>query len=239
MVPYYCTLCLFRCGKESDMLKHGQHFRPHQIQKEEMINRGQYQEDRAYIKRSPLPYRSVIGLDLEKMTRIESLTRTGPRAANGYTPTFGPTSVVQQAEVVEVVEVVETEHQVEVVEAVHPAEVVEEVQEPEGTPLPSPVSRIFTREKELEEEQQPDEFVFDQTNTTSTTTQPAEEWNMNPTSNSGLKSKSSSSSSSSSACSHKVLLEKLTEQSTSLTNTKAFPMSSHYVQGRHFDVSAQ
>ncbi|CAC5403619.1 unnamed protein product [Mytilus coruscus] len=149
-----------------------------------------------------------------------------------------PTPVIQQAGVVEnqvpqakvvedQVEVVEDQvHQVDVVEEVHQVEVVEdqvhqfdvvevhqvevvEEQEPEGTPLLSPVRRIVAREKELEEEQQPDEFVFDQTNTTSTT-HPAEEWNMVPTSNSDLKSKSLSSSSSSSACSHKVLQEKLT-----------------------------
>ncbi|VDI12329.1 Hypothetical predicted protein, partial [Mytilus galloprovincialis] len=48
--------------------------------------------------------------------------------------------------------------------------------------------KIIARERELEEleeEQrpQPDEFVFDQTNTISTNTHPAEEWNMVPTSN--------------------------------------------------------
>lgn len=157
------------------MLKHGQYFRPHQIQKSEMISRSQYQADRAHIKRNPLPYRSVIGLDLEKMTSVDSLMRIRPRTANGYTPTFGPTPVVQQAEVVEAVyqvEVVEEVCQVEVVEAVQQAEVVkavqkaevveavqhaeveeavqqaevvEEVQEPVDTPLSSPVRRFIAR----------------------------------------------------------------------------------------------
>ncbi|CAG2199373.1 unnamed protein product [Mytilus edulis] len=150
VVPYYCTLCLFRCDKESDMLKHGQHFRPHQIQKEEMITRGQYQGDRAYIERSPLPYRTVIGPE-------------------DILPTFGPTPVVQPAEAVyqvevaeevcqvEVVEevcqveVVEEVCQVEAVEVVQQAEVVEEIHEPVGTPLSSPVRKIKARGRELEE----------------------------------------------------------------------------------------
>lgn len=55
-------------------------------------------------------------------------------------------------------------------------------QEPEVTPFSSPLSRIIEREKELEKEQQPIEFVFDQNNTTSTT-HPSEEWNMVPTCN--------------------------------------------------------
>ncbi|CAG2240805.1 unnamed protein product [Mytilus edulis] len=97
-----------------------------------------------------------------------------PRAANGYTPTFGPTPVVQPAEAVYQVEVVEEVCQVEVVEerqqaeavqVVQQAEVVEEVHEPVGTPLSSPVRKIIARERELEElegeqQPQPDEFVL-------------------------------------------------------------------------------
>ncbi|VDI11968.1 Hypothetical predicted protein [Mytilus galloprovincialis] len=91
-----------------------------------MINRVQYQGDRAYIKRSHLQYRSVIGFDLV-MTGGESLIRTRPRAANGYTPTLGPTPVVQSAEAVYQVEVLEEVCQVEGVEVVLQAEVVEAV----------------------------------------------------------------------------------------------------------------
>ncbi|CAC5423250.1 unnamed protein product [Mytilus coruscus] len=37
VVPYHWTLCLVRYGKESDIIKHGQHFRPHQLQNLEKV----------------------------------------------------------------------------------------------------------------------------------------------------------------------------------------------------------
>ncbi|CAC5408304.1 unnamed protein product [Mytilus coruscus] len=140
--------------------------------------------------------------DLEKMSRLESLYRTRPRTTNLYMPTFGPTPSLEKVVVEEQVE--------EVIVCQDTAEPDSEPQQESVVmPFALPVRRIIEQEQALEEEsgeQQPDEFVFEQQ---TTTTHPSEEWNMVPTPAAKTTS-SSSSSSSSTACSHKILLNKLT-----------------------------
>ena len=67
-VPYYCSLCLFRCQQWNDLIKHVCHFRPHQIQRGQVMARDRWTGE-AYRKINKPPVQLMEGRLRKTFTR--------------------------------------------------------------------------------------------------------------------------------------------------------------------------
>jgi uncharacterized protein (DUF2235 family) len=93
-VPYYYSLCLFRCQEWNDLIKHVRHFRPHQIQRGQVIVRGRWTGEEAYRKINKPPVQLMEGTDFGKLPREEVLNRQVQKQ-KACIPTFGPVPLVE------------------------------------------------------------------------------------------------------------------------------------------------
>ena len=92
-VPYYCNICLFRCQQWNDLIKHVGHFRPHQIQRGQVITSGRWRGE-TYRKINKPPIQLMKGTDFGKLSREEDLKRQVQKQ-KAYIPNFGPVLLVE------------------------------------------------------------------------------------------------------------------------------------------------
>jgi len=131
-VPYHCSLCTFRCQTWDDLVRHEHHFKPHQIQKQQLKESGRWQGDAVHRVASKTPV-SIQTMDIARMSREESQQWESNHARRPtYTPTFRPL----QTEITTVTEIVEIH--------VPPKEIEMITSTPPQTPSCSPSIQNFT-----------------------------------------------------------------------------------------------
>jgi hypothetical protein len=131
-LPYHCCLCTFRCQTWDDLVRHAYHFKPHQIQKQQLKKSGRWQRDAVDRIASKTPV-SIQTMDIARMSREESQQWESDHARHPtYTPTFRPL----QTEITTVTAIVEIH--------VPPKEIEMVISTPPQTPSCSPSIQNIT-----------------------------------------------------------------------------------------------
>jgi len=99
-VPYHCSLCTFRCQTWDDLVRNEHHFKPHQIQKQQLKESGRWQGDALHRVASKISV-FIQTMDIERMSQQwESDHARHPT----YTSTVRPlhTEITTVTEIVEI-----------------------------------------------------------------------------------------------------------------------------------------